>query len=127
MVGCVGTHLRMEMPGQIRGLFGDQVAAMGPRIDDGVQDLIKSRHASARCGRPIRAAIKGLQVRREKHGEWPTPSHRHRLDRLHVNVIEIGAFLAIHFDADEMAVQQSASAGFSKLSCSITWHQWQAA
>ena len=47
MVGCVGTHLRMEMPGQIRGLFGDQVAAMGPRIDDGVQDLIKSRHASA--------------------------------------------------------------------------------
>ena len=77
--------------------------------------------------RPIGAAVKRLQVGRQKHRHRPAAAAGHHLHGVHVDLIEVGPLLAIDLDADEVARSSAArSPRFSKLSCSITWHQWQA-
>ena len=77
--------------------------------------------------RPVRAAVERLQVGRQKHRHRPAAAAGHHLHRVHVDLIEVGPLLAIDLDADERArSRRPRSPAFSKLSCSITWHQWQA-
>ncbi len=48
-------------------------------------------------------------------------------DGLHVDAIEVGPLLAVDLDAHEVLVHQRRRSPRPRtLSCSMTWHQWQA-
>ena len=102
-------------------------AAVLPGVGHGRQHLIEAGHAHPRRRRPIRAAVKRLQVGRQKHRHRPAAAAGQQLHGVHVDLVEVGPLFAIDLDADEIARSSAArSPRFSKLSCSITWHQWQA-
>ena len=48
------------------------------------------------------------------------------LDGLHVDGVDVGPLLAVDLDGDERGVEPAATAGSSKDSWAMTWHQWQA-
>ena len=73
----------------------------------------------------IRAAEKWLQLGREPHVHRPAAAAGRGLDEGHVNAIDVGTFLAIDFDVDELSIEKAAISSFSKDSRSMTWHQWQ--
>jgi hypothetical protein len=56
--------------------------------------------------RIIGSAIEGLPFGREPHRHRPAAATRGGLHEGHVNAVYIGAFFAIHFDGDEIAIQQ---------------------
>ena len=61
-------------------------------------------------------------VRNTVIGQPPLPGHR--LDRLHVDRVDVGALLAVDLHVHEQSFITAATSGSSNDSCAITWHQW---
>jgi hypothetical protein len=61
----------------------------------------KSRHAMTIFRRKVGAAIERNLIGSKKNGHRPSSPSREHLDRLHVDRIEVGPLLSIHFDVDE--------------------------
>ena len=53
---------------------------------------------------------------------WPE-----RVQRAHVDMVDVRPLLAVDLDVDEERVHETSRFGSSNDSCAITWHQWQAA
>ena len=86
----------------------DFVAPIVIRIIDAEQHLLKRGHPAARLVREIGPAVKRATIRQQKDRHRPAAMPaRERLHRLHVNVVNIGAFLAIHLDVDVQFVHQA--------------------
>ena len=83
------------------------LAAILPGIDHRRQNLIEPRHAARALRRPIRAAIKRLQLGRQKHAHRPAAVPREHLHRVHVNLIEVRPLLAIDFDRHEVLIEHA--------------------
>ena len=80
-----------------------------------------SRPAGSRCRR------RRGRRRGQEDGHRPAALAGHRLHRLHVDRVDVGALLAVDLDADEVARScRRRCPASSKDSRSITWHQWQA-
>ena len=83
------------------------LAAILPGVDHRRENLIEPRHAVPARRRPIRAAIKRLQLRRQKHAHRPAAAAREHLHRVHVNLIEVRPLLAVDLDRHEMLVEHA--------------------
>ncbi len=97
---------RRQMLRQLRRLRGQLRPPIAPRGGHRLKDLVEPRHSAAGGLRPIGAAIKRLQVGREKDRHRPAAATRHHLHGVHVDLIEIGPLLAIDLDRHEALVQQ---------------------
>jgi hypothetical protein len=86
-------------------LLGDRVALLAVGARELRQQFGESAQAVARGLGKIRAAEKGLLLRREKHRQRPaaTPPRQQRVRRL-VYLIEVGPFFPIDLDVDEKLV-----------------------
>ena len=67
----------------------------------------KARHAATVFRREIGTAVKGLAIRRQKHGHRPTAAPGEHLHRAHINLIEIRALFPVDFNIDEQLVHQA--------------------
>ena len=89
----------------------DGLGVLGHRVRAALPDLVKLAQqgretgaAIARLRRKIGAAPVGLHVGSEEHGERPAALFPHQLQRLLVDRIDVGPFLAVDLDADEALV-----------------------
>jgi hypothetical protein len=101
-------HHRLEMIREAARLFLQSLTLLRPRLGDAHQHPAKRRQAVAVVRRKVSAAVERLEARREKHRHRPAAMPRHDLHRGHVNLVEVGAFLAVDLDADEVLVQKLA-------------------
>ena len=85
-------------------LFINFGAPTRPRILHRREDFPERGMPWSVCRRVVRAGIEGFPVGGEEHGHRPAATTRERLDRVHVDAIDIGPFLAIDLDVDEVAV-----------------------
>ena len=72
------------------------------------QHVGESRPAEAALLRKIRAAPHRLAVRREKHGQRPAALLAQQMQRVHVDLVDVGPLLAIDLDVDEQLVHHRA-------------------
>jgi hypothetical protein len=77
-----------------------------PCIDNAEQNFSEGWQVITRYGRKICPRIKRAKIRSKKYRHGPAAGAGHGLRGLHVNTIEVGAFFAIHFDADEVFVHE---------------------
>ncbi len=96
-------HLAQVL-GQVAGLLDDLLPAILPGVGHGRQHLVEARHALARLGRPISAAIERLQVGRQEDRHRPAAAAGHHLHRVHVNLVQVRPLFAIDLDAHEVLV-----------------------
>ena len=102
--GCIAAD-GLKIFRQLAGGFVDLGAAVAPRLGQHEQDAAKAAPAVFVFGREVGAAGEGRRsgVRKTVIGQPPWPvMHLHGR---HVNLIEVGPFLAVHLDADEVFVE----------------------
>ncbi len=83
----------------------DLGALRRPRLADAVEHLAERRHAVARGVREVGAAEERASLGGQEQAHRPAALARHRLDRPHVQPVEVRALLAIHLDRDEAGVE----------------------
>ena len=83
------------------------IALRAPRGIDGLENLPERGPAIARLGRPVGAADHRLAVGRQEHGQRPAALLAQRMERGHVDVVDIRALLAVDFDVDEQFVHET--------------------
>ncbi len=101
-----------RQPGDRGAGVGDDLgAALAPALGDGQQHLPPRRHAVARLGRVVRAAVERDLRGREEDVQRPAALPGHDLDGLHVEGVDVGALLAVDLDADEVLVHERRGLG----------------
>ena len=85
-------------------LFAEQPRDLAQHVDE-------SRAAVARRLRKISAAPDRLAVGGEKHGQRPAALLAQMMQRRHVDLVDVGALLAIDFDVDEQLVHHRGGGG----------------
>ena len=83
------------------------LALVAPRRFNRRQHLAEGRAAPARLRWPIRPAKERRAVGGQEHGERPAPLFAQRMQRGHIMMIDVGAFLAIDLHIDETRVHLS--------------------
>ena len=71
------------------------------------QHVGESRPPEARRVRKISAAPHRLALRRQEHGERPAALLAKQMQRVHVDLVDVGPFLAVDFDVDEQFVHHA--------------------
>ena len=102
---------RAQPLGHLGGRTQDLVAAFLPGPVHAQQHSRKTRHAPGIRGRKIGSTIEGLEAGREKHRHRPAAVAGHRLDRVHVDLVQVGTLLAVNFDVDEVLVHHRGDVG----------------
>src|SRR5439155_5279751 len=92
--------------GELLGRLDDLAFAVAVGRGHAFQNLSEGRHAVARLGRVIRAAVERLAVGREEHGHGPAAVPAEGLYGLHVDRVKVGPLLAVDFDTYEVGVHQ---------------------
>src|SRR5690242_3065125 len=75
-------------------------------IGEAAQHRGKSGHAVAILGWEVGARVERCAIRCQEDRHRPAAATGQRLNRVHVERVEIGPLLTIHLDADEEAVHQ---------------------
>ena len=83
----------------------DLVAPLAPGALDAFEDLAERRHPVPRLVGKVGPAVERAAVGRQEHRHRPAAAAGHRLDGGHVDLIEIGPFLAVDLDRHEVVVQ----------------------
>ena len=100
----------LQRPPHVRGhlvdLLEHVLPAVGPGLGDPTQHRGEAGAAVAVVGGEVGAGVERLEVRRQEHRVGPPPLAGEHLGRRHVDLVEVGAFLAVDLDADEAAVHQ---------------------
>jgi hypothetical protein len=89
----------------------DLGALLDPRLGHADDDLRPRGHPLARLRRPVRAGVERNAIRREERVQRPAAAAGHRLDRVHVDRVDVRALLAVDFDADKALVHQRRDLG----------------
>ena len=84
---------------------------VAPRVVDRVEDPHEAGHARAVVGREVRAAEERTTVGVEEHRHRPAAAAGHRLDRLHVDGVDVGALLAVDLHVHEALVHDRGDRG----------------
>jgi hypothetical protein len=106
--------------GRVRGAFGtprqrrddssgvlvDLVAPRAIRVRYADEDVAEGGHSVARLRRKVGAAIEGPAVGRAEGREGPSAVTREAGHRVHVDLIDVRAFLAIDLDVHEQLVHE---------------------
>src|SRR5918996_4641849 len=86
-------------------LAGGKLLALGPvGLRGRLHHLAEARHTLARLGWEVGAAVEGDAVGVEEDGQRPATVSGHPLDRLHVDVVDVRALLAVDLDRNEIPV-----------------------
>ena len=94
-----------EMPQHLVGRRLELFAPVAPCRRNRGEHLRKSGPSPARRRREVRASVERLAIRRQEDRQRPPALSRHRLDGLHVDVVDVRPFLSVHLDRHEVAVQ----------------------
>ena len=105
------TRFLAERAGELAAVVEDVGAAIRPRLGQRLQQARKAGQAVTVRRREIRPAVERRAVGREEDGHRPAALPRHRLHGLHIDVIDVGALLAIDLDAHEVAVHHGGGVG----------------
>ena len=100
-------RVTVQRPMQLVGLRFQDVALIPIGLMNGLHDLHKRRQAVPRRRRIIGAAIKGTSIRQQENRHRPAAALDKGLHRLHINIIDIGTFLAVDLDIDKEFVHHS--------------------
>ena len=102
-------RLHVELLPQVRGQLPallDHLVAPGPiRLGDGGQHAGKAGHPVPVLGRKVGAAEERLERGGQEDAHRPAAAAGHGLHRGHVDVVQVGALLAVDLDRHEVAVQ----------------------
>ncbi len=98
-------ELLAEVPRQQPCLRGDFLPARPIRVRDAGEHPRKPRQPMSVRGWEIRPAKERLQAWRQEDAHGPAAGPGHGLHRGHVDLVEVGALLAIDLDRHEVAVQ----------------------
>ena len=98
-------HLRDALPERLRRL-ARLLRRLAPHPGEPLQHVGEARPAPAPGRREVGAAPERLAVGRQEHGQRPAALLAHHVQRPHVDGVDVGAFLAIDLDVDEIAVHQ---------------------
>ena len=91
-------------------LLLDPVPVVPVMVGHRGQDPGESRSAVAVFGRVVGAPVEWPQVRGKEDRHRPATASRHRLNRPHVDLIEIRPLLPVDLDVDEPVVHQGGNA-----------------
>ena len=81
-------------------------ASLAPRLRPRPSSTCAERRQPvARRVREVRAAVERAPVGRQEDAHRPAAAAGHRLDRRHVDLVEVGPLLAVDLDRDEVPVQ----------------------
>ena len=83
----------------------DLGALLAPRAVDALEHLAERGHPVTRLVRVVGPAVERPPVGCQEHRHRPATAAGHRLDRGHVDLVEIGTLLAIDLDRHEPVVQ----------------------
>ncbi len=115
MPGDDAALMRLAQPlqrvAQRGDVFGNVVALAGVSLADRLQHLEKPRPPPALLRREIGPAPKRLAVGGQKHRQWPAALLAHQRQRVLVDLVEIGALLAIDLDVDEQLIHPPRNRG----------------
>ena len=125
-VGGRDAGARVQL-GEFRQMVGEGEAAAfhlialrAPRGIDRLENLPERGPAIARLGRPVGPADHRLAVGRQEHGERPAALLAERMERGHVDVVDVRPLFAIDFDVDEELVHETS--GFAVLEQLVRHH-----
>jgi hypothetical protein len=93
-----------------RGL-GDPLPLRRPRLDHRLHHRAKARHPLAGLGREVGAPVERDPVGIQEDGHRPATLPGHPLDRLHVDGVDVRAFLAVDLDRHEVLVHVGGGVG----------------
>ncbi len=88
-------------------VLADALGLLAEHPRDFVQHIHESRAAEARLLGKIRAAPHRLARRVEKHRERPAALLAQHVQRVHVDLVDVGPLLAIDLDVDEQVVHHA--------------------
>ena len=91
---------------QLRRGVGDVPSAITVYVRHRGQHAGERWQAAPFVGWEVGASIERLAVRREEDGHRPSALARHRLDRRHVDRVDVRALFPVHLDGDEVLVHQ---------------------
>ena len=96
---------------QACGLLHEVVATVGPGVGDRRRQLGEAGRLAAGPGTEVGAAVEGLAVGGHEHGHRPAAGAGHRLGRLHVDRVDVGALLAVDLHVHEVLVHERGDVG----------------
>ncbi len=100
-----------HLGGQLLGNPGNFTFVVAIGFAGGLKDAGEAGHIEAVGGRKVGAAIEGLALGGEKDGHRPAAAAGEHLDGFHIDGVEVGAFLAVNLDVDEVVVHQGSDGG----------------
>ena len=107
VVGIAGRHAA-ERVDEACAALADLVAFVAVVLVDGDEHLAKRRHAVAAFLREIRAREDRQLIGRQEHGERPAAGlARQELMARLIDLVEVGALLAVDLDVDEELVHEA--------------------
>ncbi len=86
-------------------------ALVSPRLRDPEEKRLEPGPAVPVLGREVRPGEERPAVRQEERRERPAAAPGRELDGRHVDVVHVGALLAVHLDRDEVLVQEVRDGG----------------
>ena len=93
------------------GVLRHHLVVGAPGLGDALQHLAERRPPPARLRREIRAAPERRAVRGDEHGQRPAALLAQRVQRRHVQMVDVRPLLAVHLDVDEALVHQRRGLG----------------
>ncbi len=91
---------------RVRALAQRPIPILPPDPGQRSQDRRETRPSPAILRRKIRAAVERREIRRQPRTQRPTAAAGRRLDKCHVDAVDIRPLLAVHLDADVVLVEQ---------------------
>jgi hypothetical protein len=92
-------------------LLGHFITAIGPCFGHGRHHPSEGRHSRPVDFGVIGPGEEGLALRGQPNRHWPSSVTGHRLDRFHIDGIDIRSFLPIHLYVHEQAVHLGGCGG----------------
>src|SRR5688572_9078545 len=94
---------------EVLSLFIDLASFILKGLRNPGQYIFPGWPVEGRPGREISSPVKWFSLRSEKYIQWPAPATGHGLHRVHINMVQVGALLAIYLDIDKMLVHEAGS------------------
>ena len=96
-----------QVPRQLRALVAQRRLVLAPQVGDADQQRAEAGTAVLVLGREVGAGEERLLVRGQEHGHRPAAVPLvHGQGRRHVDVVEVGALLAVDLHGDEVLVHE---------------------
>ena len=102
----LAADMRGERLAQRGGVLRHHLVVGAVCLRHALQHLAERRPSPARLRREIRAAPERRAVRGDEHGQRPAALLAQRMQRRHVEVVDVRPLLAVHLDVDEPLVHQ---------------------